>query len=283
MPPPTADWASARPAPPLRPFVDGYLGYRLAGCSPGVHRGLPSRHMTLIVSIGEAIEVLEQTDPRQGPERYGCVLGGLQAAPALVAVPERQEGVTIELTPLGSRALLGVPAAALRDVAVEMSEVVGPVGAELWERLQGPASWAARFRVCDEVLSRMLTGGTVDATLAGAWHMLVAANGTAPVARLAAACGWSRQHLARRFRDELGMAPKLAARVVRFERARRMLVNGSRRRPLADVALDCGYFDQAHLDRDFRRLAGCPPTTLLAEEVPFFQDEGGETGAESAP
>lgn len=60
-----------------------------------------------------------------------------------------------------------------------------------------------------------------------------------------------------------------------------MLVNGTRRRAFADVALDCGYFDQAHLDRDFRRLAGCPPTTLLAEEVPFFQDEGGEAGAES--
>lgn len=60
-----------------------------------------------------------------------------------------------------------------------------------------------------------------------------------------------------------------------------MLVNGTRRRAFADVALDCGYFDQAHLDRDFRRLAGCPPTTLLAEEVPFFQDEGGGAGAES--
>jgi AraC-like DNA-binding protein len=282
MPEPTVDWASALPAAPLRPFVDRYVGYRLAGFAPGTHRGLPSRHMTLIVSIGEAIDVVEQTDPRQGPQRYACVLGGLQAAPASIAVPERQEGVVIELTPLGSRALLGPPAAALRDLAVEMSEVVGPVGAELWERLQGRAPWAARFGVCDEVLARMLTGRTVDETLGGAWGMLVASRGTVPVGRLAAACGWSRQHLGRRFRDELGMGPKLAARIVRFERARRLLLDARRRRPLAELALDCGYFDQAHLDRDFRRLAGCPPTTLVAEEVPFFQDEAGEAGAECA-
>jgi hypothetical protein len=88
MPEPSVDWASARPAAPLRPFVDRYVGYRLAGFAPGVHRGLPSRHMTLIVSIGEAIDVVEQTDPRQGPQRYGCVLGGLQAAPASIAVPD---------------------------------------------------------------------------------------------------------------------------------------------------------------------------------------------------
>ncbi|HJV08276.1 MAG TPA: DUF6597 domain-containing transcriptional factor, partial [Acidimicrobiales bacterium] len=133
-----------RPAPALRPLVDRYIGYRQAG-EPGVHRGLPSRHLTLIVSIGAPIDVVAQTDPRQAPDRYRFVAGGLQAGPAVIATPAVQEGVAIELTPLGSRALLGVPAAALWDLSVEAADVVGPAAVELWERLHHAADWPSRF------------------------------------------------------------------------------------------------------------------------------------------
>lgn len=63
--------------------------------------------MTLIVSIGAEIDVVAQTDPDQAPSRYRCVLGGLQASPALVAHDGNQEGVAVELTRVGCRALLG--------------------------------------------------------------------------------------------------------------------------------------------------------------------------------
>ncbi len=104
------------------------------------------------------------------------------------------------------------------------------------------------------------------------WRTLVAAGGRISVADLAADLGWSRQHLARRFRAEFGAGPKLAARILRFERARKLLQAPPPRRPLAEIALDCGFFDQAHLNRDFTELAGCTPTELLAEELPFVQD-----------
>ena len=67
--------------------------------------------------------------------------------------------------------------------------------------------------------------------------------------------------------------PKLAARVVRFERARHMLQSTPSFVTIAQVAAACGYYDQSHLDRDFAELAGCSPTAWLAEEVPSFQDE----------
>src|SRR4029077_17747240 len=80
-----------------------------------------------------------------------------------------------------------------------------------------------------------------------------------------------------RFRAEIGLAPKAAARVIRFDRARNLLVRrldgatahgatADRGYPLAGPAADCGYFDQAHLAREFRALAGCPPSQWLAEE-----------------
>jgi AraC-like DNA-binding protein len=267
------EYVTAAPSPQLAPFIDGYLGYRLGGFPPGLHRGLPSRHMTFIVSIGPSIDVVTQTDSCQAGESYSCVLGGLQASAAVISHTGYQEGVGISLTPLGSRALLGMPARALWNTSVECADVAGSAGRELWERLQGLTSWADRFAACDGVLTRLADPDLVVAPeLRGAWHALVRSGGSHPIGRLAETVGWSRQHLARRFRDEFGIGPKLAARVVRFERARHMLQASPSFVTIAQVAAACGYYDQAHLDRDFADLAGCTPTAWLAEELPSFQD-----------
>ncbi len=90
-----------------------------------------------------------------------------------------------------------------------------------------------------------------------------------PVAGLADEVGWSARHLTARFRAETGLRPKEAARVIRFDRARRRLSPTGR--SLADLAAETGYFDQAHLAREFRTLAGCSPTAWLAEEFDFVQ------------
>jgi AraC-like DNA-binding protein len=87
---------------------------------------------------------------------------------------------------------------------------------------------------------------------------------------LADEVGWSARHLTNRFRTELGLRPKDAARVTRFDRARRRIGPGVR---LADVAADAGYFDQAHLTREFAAFAGCSPSRWMAEEIGFVQDQ----------
>ena len=269
-----SDWAAALPAAPLRAFIDRYVGYRLSGFPPGVHRGLPSRHLTFIVSVGPAIDVIRQTDPHQDPASYRCVVSGLQARPATISYGAHQEGVAIELSPLGARALFGMPSGVLWDTSLECVDVVGGRGWELWERLQGVPEWSGRFAVCDDVLLRWAdTEVRVPAELRHAWHTLVRSGGTAAVSELAAEVGWSRQHLARRFGNEFGLGPKLAARVVRFERAQAMLRSTPSFISIAQVAAACGYFDQAHLNRDFVELAGCTPSQLLGEELPSFQDD----------
>jgi AraC-like DNA-binding protein len=263
------EWVVRSPAPVLADFVDRYVGYRLTGFPSGVHRGLPSRHMTLNVSIGHGIEIVGPTDPTQAPATYRSVVGGLQASPTLIAHGGETEGVAIELTPVGSRALLGMPARSLWNTTVELDALVGPAGTELWERLQRVDTWESRFEACDRLLSRLLGDDRVEPALARAWRLLVATAGAVPVANLAQAVGWTRQHLTVRFVDEFGLAPKLAARVVRLERARRMM---EARLSLAQVASSCGYYDQAHLTRDFVDLAGCPPGRLLADDLPSVQD-----------
>ncbi len=264
-------WVTRSPPPELLPFVESYHGYRTSGGS-GLHRGLPSRHLTFIVSIGTDIDVIAQTDPAQAPGRYRAVLSGLQASSALISNDGPQEGVAIELTPVGVRALLGVPASALWNTTVELADVLGPTGDELWERMQHTRGWAARFAICDELLGRAMGVDTLEPALARAWRLILESGGTGSVSRLAECVGWTRQHLARRFAAEYGLSPKLAARVVRFERACATLREVPFVPSIAQVAAACGYYDQAHLNRDFVALAGCTPSHWLADELPFVQD-----------
>ena len=279
MPEQQSEYRTRRPSPSLAPLIERYVGYRLVGFPAGLHRGLPSRHMTLIVSIGNPIDVVAQTDPAQAPDRYGVVVGGLQASAALIAHDGNQEGIEIDLTPVGCRTLLGRPARELWNLSVELDDVIGGVGRELWERLQGVDGWDARFAVCDDVLARLVRDDVVAPELRRSWDALVATGGTVSVADLARDVGWSRQHLARRFGDEFGLRPRLAGRVLRFERARRMLTSTPSFVSIAQVAAACGYYDQSHLTHDFVELAGCTPTALLAQELPSFQDDEARTGA----
>ncbi|MGK8522261.1 helix-turn-helix domain-containing protein [Nocardia asteroides] len=276
---PTTEVVTARPAPALAAFIDRYVGYRMSGFAAAVHRGLPSTHMTFILAIGPTIDVVEQTDPRRSPQNYRCVLSGLQASTALIAHNGHQEGVAVELTPLGCRTLFGLPAAALWDTSVEFSDVAGPVGMELWERLQYAPTWPERFAACDRVLSTLADPDrAVGPELSWAWRTVIGSGGGIAVGPLATQIGWSRQHLTRRFSREFGLSPKLAARITRFERARRMLAHTPSYITIAQVAATCGYYDQAHLDRDFADLAGTSPTSWLAEEVPSVQASGAVTG-----
>ena len=70
MGPPVNESALGRPAPPLRPFVDRYIGYRQEGFAPGVHRGLPSRHLTFIVSLADPVDIAGMPDAAQAPASY---------------------------------------------------------------------------------------------------------------------------------------------------------------------------------------------------------------------
>ncbi len=260
-----------RPAPALRPFIAGYSGYRQADGVAGRHRGLPGPHLTLIVTLDDPLVVAAHPDPRTPPGRYDALVGGLHTAPALITHDGRQSGIQIGLSPLGARALLGLPAGELAGLDVDASDVWGRFAAHLRERLLAEPTWPARFAVLDELLSRRLDpAAAVRPDVAAAWHALLDSGGRMSMSSLAERVGCSGRYLSRLFAVEIGMSPKAAARVLRFDRARRLLPREPSR-SVAEVAARCGYFDQAHLARDFRALAGCPPSRWLAEEFRNIQ------------
>ena len=280
-----------------------YTGYRQRGVPPARHRGLPSPFLTLIFTLDEPLVMLAHPDPRQPPGDFGALLGGLHSAPALIIHDGAQSGIQVALRPLGARALLGLPAGELAELDLPAETVLGGACAELRARTVAATSWPERFAILDEILLRGSAGpgsagpgsagpgsagpgsagpgsaGTARSPapeIAWAWHQLLASGGTVRIADLAAGTGWSGRHLTGRFRTEIGLTPKAAARVIRFDRARHLLIRHARSISgddvddgyrLADLAAACGYFDQAHLAREFRSLAGCPPSQWLTEEV----------------
>jgi AraC-like DNA-binding protein len=284
-----------RPGEPLRRYVAWYTGYRQRGVAPATHRGLPSPYLTMIFTLDEPLSIEVHPDPGQPPGEFGTLLGGLHSTPALIRHDGAQSGIQLALKPPGVRALLGLPAGELAELDVPAEAVLGGVGAELRERVRGACGWPERFAVLDEILLRQVLTAKDEAVapeVLWSWRQLLQAGGAVRVADLAAGTGWSGRHLASRFRAEIGLTPKAAARVVRFDRARRRLVehagaganqNGANQNggyQLADLAAETGYFDQAHLAREFRALAGVPPSQWLAEEFRNVQagtwaDDGG--------
>jgi AraC-like DNA-binding protein len=267
-----------------------YHGYRFDTGAPGTHRGLPSPYLTLIVSLDEPLAMRGDA----GVVRRDLVLGGLHAEPVTIVHDGRQHGVHVVLDPIAARALLGAPTAALAGGdagSLDALDVLGRDAVELHERVSEQPGWAARFAVLDEILTRRITAGhetgsgpgaAVRPEVRWAWRRLVA--GGASVRDTAAQVGWSERHLSRRFAAEFGVGPKVAARLARFDRARRRIAaQATAGHPLglADVAAEEGYADQAHLAREFAALAGCAPSRWVAEEVGYVQDGGGPVPEDS--
>jgi AraC-like DNA-binding protein len=208
---------------------------------------------------------------RTGPtRRFTALVGGLQDAPALVQQNTRVHLVHVFFTPPGVRAILGVSNAAIASRVIELSDLWGARATQLVERLGNSGSWRARFAHLDEAFTRALRPHELSAPAVWAWQQLARHSGRIPVSALAHHIGWSRAHFTDRFHANFGLRPKTAARIFRFEHACR--VQKAHPRNLADVAQSSGYYDQAHMTREWQALAGSSPREWIARGLPFLQD-----------
>src|SRR4029077_681392 len=106
------------PAEPLRRYGAAYTRYPPRRVAAARHRGLPSPYLTLIFTLDEPLTIEAHPDPRQPPGELGTLLGGLHSSPALITHAGAQSGIQVALRPLGTRALLGLPAGELADLDV---------------------------------------------------------------------------------------------------------------------------------------------------------------------
>lgn len=276
------EYLQVRPAPALRSAIAYYSGYRQRNVAPALHRGLPSPYLTLIFTIDEPLTIVRHVDPTQRPDSYGALIGGLHTTPALISHDGAQSGVQVAVDPLAARQLFGLPAGELADLDLSADVLLGPAVEEIRHGLQHAVDWPGRFAAIDGVLQRRYTDApAVHDDVRWVWSRLLQTGGRVTVADLVSETGWSDRHLADLVRRETGLTPKRAARVVRFDRARRLLQAGEH--PIAGIAAECGYVDQSHMSRDFVAMTGYPPLRWLAAEFGNIQSSALRSEAGSMP
>ncbi|WP_222426718.1 AraC family transcriptional regulator [Amycolatopsis rhizosphaerae] len=227
-------------------------------------RMVPHPAVTLIVEFGAGSPVL---DCAAGPRLGSIAAGpGFGSGGAVRAWGENVECVQVRLSPVIARAVLGASPADLDGAVVPLGDLWGRSAARVREQLSETSSWQDRFALTDALLARRHEAGPpVDPEVAWAWHRIVGSRGLARVDGLAAEVGWSRKRLWSRFRLQLGLPPKRAVRLVRFDHAAHRLVAGE---SAAQVAANAGYADQSHLHRDVMAFTGATPATMTGE--PFL-------------
>ncbi|MFC4019326.1 helix-turn-helix domain-containing protein [Micromonospora sp. GCM10011542] len=282
----TRHWEFVAAPPHSAPGVSSMVGYRALDVPDAVHRGLPSALLTFIVSLDEGVEgatsVAELATARPVP----VLLGGLHLEASQVRQRRGQAGVQLAVHPLAARALFGVPSAELSVTDFDATTVLGRRAVDLRDRACEARGWREAFALVAGALAdahRSQRDPTVRPELAYAWHLLERARGRVGVGTVADRVGLSARHLTTLFRREVGHSPKTVANLMRFQHAVTRIGDSVRRHgrvDLAGVAAATGYYDQAHMTREFVRFAGVPPRRWLTEEFRNLQDGGHADWAE---
>jgi AraC-like DNA-binding protein len=260
----------ADPHPALARYVRSYCGWEEHTLSPLWRIEPPGPDVPLIVLFGAP--VLAREHEHEAPRAFGSFVAGLWDRHTLVGSPGRMAGLQANFTPLGARMLLGQPLEAFANRMVEIGYVWGATAERLTGELEALPTWTARFNRLDRfVLERIAAATPPHASLVHAVDALLTSGGQVRIDALARRAGWSRRHFGAEMRRQFGLTPKTLARVLRLGHAVEVLKREGDVR-LAEVAADCGYFDQAHFSRDFREFTGQTPTAFVQHVLP---DAGG--------
>jgi AraC-like DNA-binding protein len=258
-----AIWDVECPRQPSRVAGVTMAGFRVRDLE--ALRIVPYPAVTLLLQFGAGSIVL---DGAAGQQQRGSVVAGpgFGSGGAVRARGEHVECVQVRLSPVIARPILGASPADLDGVVVSLDDLWGREAARIREQLGDAASWQERFGLIDALLARRHEAGpAVEPEAARAWCRIVASRGLTRVDGLAAEVGWSRQRLWSRFRSQLGLPPKRAVKLVRFDHAAHRLAAGE---GAAQVAAGTGYADQSHLHRDVMAFTGATPATVAGE--PFL-------------
>jgi AraC-like DNA-binding protein len=255
-----AHLVTRRPPPELAPFVSAIHDYATPGAT-ALEIQPASLDVPVIVCLAGGFRIAFDRLP--GPDdRIASFVSGLH--PGTVAIDSEAGAacVQVNFTPLGARLALRQPMDAFAGRLVPLDDLAhGP----LPDRLADCRSAAGRLAIAEAWAVERVAAGRAEETAearatAAALRLLHRTHGRVRVETLADRLGWTRKRLADRFRADFGLTPKPLARILRFRRAEALAAAAAARPDWADIAAACGYADQPHLVREYRRLAGHTPT-----------------------
>jgi AraC-like DNA-binding protein len=266
------------PGPPLSEFVECF--WLLAGAqTPRKERILPSGTIELVINLRE--DEMRIHDPTRS-ERYkrfsGAILSGTYSKVFICDAMQHESIVGVHFKPGGAFPFLGVAANELADAHTDLADLWGRSALELRVRLCEVTTPRARFRIMEKFLTERLHHRAVKChpALLRALNMFGQTGTAATVRDVAHEIGLCQRRFIQLFKAQVGVAPKLFCRLLRFQRARTLSAHietphidrtqrmrQDSRIDWAQLALTCGYFDQSHLINDFEEFSGLSPTEYL--------------------
>jgi AraC-like DNA-binding protein len=253
------------PPPSLSNFVDMFWSYEGYDPPHSRERVVPTGTMQLIVNLREEeLRVYDRQDHRCSQSLGVSLISGTHSRFVVIDTASQASTVGVHFKAGGAQPFLGVSAGEMRDANVPLDALWGTKATELRDRLLEAQTPEVRFGVLKRALLVQVTRPlTHHPAVAFALREFQGMTRTRTVKEVSKRTGLSQRRFIQLFREEVGLTPKLFCRIRRFQEVIR-LVGNEKRVEWVEVALRCGYFDQAHFVHDFRAFSGTTPTNYLA-------------------
>lgn len=263
-------WAmvSRAPDPRLRPYVSEYHGYREQAAGPMRRLQAPFDGLPMIITFGPTIDIINGDRPAERGA-FRSFLAGLHDVHVFTEYEGEQCGLQVNFTLLGAYRFLNLTMSDIANRCLDLGDLLGASEVELLvDALQDAEDWPTRFDLMDHfLLERLGRGRPMSPDIAWALKSLQTSHGARSIGALSRDLSCSRKTLIQRFHAQIGLSPKSVASILRFAFAVERIRTADEE-SWADLAIACGYYDQAHFNRDFRRYSGRTPREFQAALLP---------------
>lgn len=262
------------PSPPLSDFVRLFWLYEAYTQPHAKERALPTGEMQMVINLREDKScIYDREDTDRCKTFSGALVSGAHSEYLVISTAMQSFSMGACFRPNGGFPFLRMPAGEWRDTTVSLDTLWGAAAVDLRDQLLEAPTHRTRFEVLERVLLAELTRNSNamqqdrHRAVEFALRRFMAAPHVTTIASLTDQIGLSPKRFIQIFRDETGFTPKVFCRIRRFQQALERMED---RKSLdwTKVALDCGYFDQAHFIYDFRAFSGINPTTYIAHRTP---------------
>jgi len=260
------------PAPPLGDFVQWLWLYE--GFARPAHereRLLPDGSVEVVFNLAEdKIRLYDRENTDKFRTIGGSVICGPHSQFFVIDTAEQDVVAGIHFKPGGAYPFLKMPSSELQNRHAGLEEIWGPLAGLVREQLLAAKTPEERLRVLERALW-LAAGGTLGRhpAVAFALNAFGGAPGVRTIAEVTQQIGLSARRFIEVFHKEVGLTPKLFCRVRRFQKVLPHIQRG-RAVDWAQIALDCGYYDQAHFIHDFQAFSGINPSAYLAACTPHL-------------
>ena len=261
-------YCTHRPGPPLDRFVERLWYWEGAPLAHAKDRLLPGGSCALIINLFEDENRLYNGPNDDVVERLpGAVLCAAYSRYFVIDTREQRANIGVGFRPGGTWPFFDPGGDELQNQHVGLRDLWGSAGDTLRERiLSAPTPRAKLLLLETELLQRATRPLQRRAEVDFAIARLTQAPSDYTIAMLSEHVGLSARRFTRLFTLEVGLTPKVYARVQRFKRVLGCMQSGAAR-DWTELAQNCGYFDQSHLIRECRSMSGFTPTELAARRI----------------